>query len=145
MPGCTSSTSRSRAWRATDSSRCSRRRSSGWAWTPTATSRSSTSCGTAVSRRGRSGTTDPVSGAALGDELHALAAELYPICRSLTGDGVRETLRRIGARIPLEVREVPSGTEAFDWTVPREWNLRAAWIADAAGRRVVDLRDSNLH
>lgn len=77
--------------------------------------------------------------------MHALAAELYPIRRSLTGDGVRATLERIGREIPLSVREVPSGTPAFDWTVPREWNLRAAWIEGPTGERVVDAADSSLH
>jgi len=80
-----------------------------------------------------------------GTELHAFVAELYPICRSITGNGVRETLKRIQQRIPLTVQEVPSGTEVFDWTVPREWNIRDAWIKDRTGRRVVDFKQSNLH
>ena len=71
--------------------------------------------------------------------------ELFPLCRSLTGDGVRRTLEAIGRRVPLAVTEVPSGTEVYDWTVPPEWNVREAWIADGAGRRVVDLADSSLH
>ncbi len=81
----------------------------------------------------------------IGEEIHRFMAELYPICRSLTGDGVRETLRRIHTHIPLTVHEVPSGTPALDWTVPREWAIRDAWIQDAAGRRVIDFRRSNLH
>jgi len=81
----------------------------------------------------------------IGEELHSLVRELYPICRSITGDGVRETLRRIGERIPLEVREVPTGTEVLDWTVPREWNIREAWIRGPDGRTVVDFDDHNLH
>ena len=85
---------------------------------------------------------DSVAGAALGKELLALVADLYPICRSITGDGVRETLRRIGERVPLEVHEVPTGTQAFDWTVPREWNIRDAYVKDARGRRVVDFQAS---
>ena len=85
------------------------------------------------------------AGAALGKELHALVADLYPICRSITGDGVRETLRRIGELVPLEVHEVPTGTQAFDWTVPREWNIRDAYVKDARGVRVVDFQASNLH
>jgi len=80
-----------------------------------------------------------------GAELHALAAALYPICRSITGDGVRATLGAIGERIPLEVREVPTGTAVLDWTVPREWNVRDDYVADAAGRRVIDFRSHNLH
>jgi len=77
--------------------------------------------------------------------MHEFIAELYPICRSITGDGLRETLKRIGKRIPLEINEVPSGTQVFDWTVPREWNIRDAYIKDQHGRRVVDFMRSNLH
>jgi aminopeptidase-like protein len=82
---------------------------------------------------------------ATGDEMLALVRRLYPICRSITGDGVRETLRIVGEQVPLALREVPSGTQVFDWTVPPEWNVSDAWIADASGRRVVDFRASNLH
>ena len=74
-----------------------------------------------------------------------LIEELYPICRSITGDGVRATLKRIGAEIALRVEEVPSGTEVFDWTVPREWNIRDAYVKDLAGERVIDFQRSNLH
>lgn len=77
--------------------------------------------------------------------MHALASRLYPICRSITGDGVRETLAILSERIPLEVVEVPSGREVFDWEVPKEWNPRQAWIADSSGRRIVDAADHNLH
>src|SRR5687767_14969301 len=62
----------------------------------------------------------------IGDQIYALAAEIFPICRSITGNGVRETLRRLGRRIGIEVQEVPTGQQAFDWTVPREWNIREA-------------------
>src|SRR3954464_9226357 len=81
----------------------------------------------------------------LGDEMHALAAELYPICRSITGAGVGRTLARIGELIPLEVHEVPTGTQVLDWTVPLEWNINEAFIGGPDGRRVVDFADSNLH
>jgi aminopeptidase-like protein len=81
----------------------------------------------------------------LGNELHDFVSELYPICRSITGNGARETLRRIGERIPLEVHEVPTGTQVFDWTIPPEWNIRDAYVADAHGNRVVDFRACNLH
>lgn len=81
----------------------------------------------------------------LGKELHAFVVKLYPICRSITGDGLRRTLRMIQDRIPLEVAEVPTGTSVFDWTVPREWNIRDAYIKDAHGKRVVDFQESNLH
>ena len=74
-----------------------------------------------------------------------LVAALYPICRSITGDGVRETLRLVQRLIPLETHEVPTGTAVLDWTVPREWNVRDAFIATPDGRRVVDFRASSLH
>jgi aminopeptidase-like protein len=77
--------------------------------------------------------------------MHRLIAEAFPICRSITGDGVRRTLAMIRERIPLEIHEVPSGTQVLDWTVPREWNIRDAWIKDPEGRKVVDFQDSNLH
>jgi len=83
--------------------------------------------------------------ASTGADLHRFIAELYPICRSITGDGVRETLSRIGEIIPLEVHEVPSGTSVLDWTVPPEWNIRGAWVRDADGETVVDFDESNLH
>jgi aminopeptidase-like protein len=86
----------------------------------------------------------PSTAANVGAELYSLIAELYPICRSITG-GVRETLRRIRERIPLDIGEVPFGTRVFDWTVPREWNIRDAWIKNVKGGRVVDFRISNLH
>jgi aminopeptidase-like protein len=82
---------------------------------------------------------------AAGDEIHRFARELFPICRSITGDGIRETLRLIGQRIPLEISEVPTETTVFDWTVPQEWNIRDAYIKDASGQRVVDFQDHNLH
>jgi aminopeptidase-like protein len=82
---------------------------------------------------------------ATGREMHALVAELYPLCRSITGDGVRSTLRRLAQDIPLAVREVPSGTQVFDWTVPEEWNIREAWIKDPHGRVVVSFANHNLH
>ena len=82
---------------------------------------------------------------ALGQELAAWVAELYPICRSITGDGVRETLRRLQGLTPVTLHEVPSGTEVFDWTIPREWNIRDAYIKNSRGDRVVDFQQSNLH
>jgi aminopeptidase-like protein len=83
---------------------------------------------------------------ASGEELHHLATSLYPICRSLTGDGVRESLRIIQRVIPsMTIHEVPSGTTAFDWTVPDEWNIRAAYVEDSSGQRIIDFADHNLH
>lgn len=81
----------------------------------------------------------------IGGEIYRLAGEIYPICRSITGDGVRETLGVLGRHVPLEVREVPTGTQVFDWTVPREWNIADAYVKDACGRRVIDFKASNLH
>jgi aminopeptidase-like protein len=81
----------------------------------------------------------------VGRRLHDLVADLYPICRSITGDGVRATLRRLGELVPMRVHEVPTGTPVLDWTVPREWNVREAYLADARGERVVDLAHSTLH
>jgi aminopeptidase-like protein len=74
-----------------------------------------------------------------------LIEALYPICRSITGDGLRQSLGLIAEEIPLRLTEVPSGTQVFDWTVPREWNVRDAYIATLDGRRVVDFAVSNLH
>jgi len=83
--------------------------------------------------------------AARGQQLYDFASRLYPICRSITGNGVRETLRLVGQRIPLAVHEVPSGTRVFDWEVPAEWNIDGATLTDPHGERVVDFRAHNLH
>ena len=82
---------------------------------------------------------------AVGDAMHGLMAELYPICRSITGDGVRATLRRLQQEIPLTLHEVPTGTQVFDWTVPKEWNVRDAFVKNAQGEKVIDFQRSNLH
>jgi aminopeptidase-like protein len=84
---------------------------------------------------------DPDTGAA----MVALMEDLFPICRSITGDGLRESLRMVGKVVPLDITEVPSGTPVLDWVVPPEWNIRAGWLADPSGRRVADLERSNLH
>src|SRR5262249_12320058 len=73
-----------------------------------------------------------------------LICELFPLCRSITGDGLRQSLFRLGETIPLETHEVASGTQVLDWTIPKEWNVQDAYIKDAEGRRVVDFRVNNL-
>ena len=73
----------------------------------------------------------------IGSELHERIRDLYPICRSITGDGVRQTLRRLGEEIDLQVREVPTGTPVFDWTIPKEWNVREAYIKNSSGATIV--------
>jgi aminopeptidase-like protein len=80
-----------------------------------------------------------------GEGMWKLMAELYPVCRSITGEGFRSTLATLAGHVDLEVHEVPSGTQAFDWTVPREWNVTDAYVEDPSGRRVIDFRASNLH
>jgi aminopeptidase-like protein len=88
---------------------------------------------------------DQESLSSIGAGLHSFARELFPICRSITGDGVRQTLAKIGERIPLTISEVPTGTGVFDWSVPREWNIRDAYIRTLQGDRVVDFQRNNLH
>ncbi|WP_228011025.1 DUF4910 domain-containing protein [Nonomuraea phyllanthi] len=83
----------------------------------------------------------PMNGAGMQD----LVRRLYPLCRSITGEGLRRTLQIIDESIPLRITQVPTGTKVLDWTIPREWNIRDAYIKDAAGDRVVDFQDSNLH
>jgi aminopeptidase-like protein len=80
-----------------------------------------------------------------GTEMHALVAELYPICRSITGDGFRETLDLLERVVPLQRSEVPTGTAVLDWTVPREWNVREAWLRGPDGRTIADVRAHTLH
>ena len=81
-----------------------------------------------------------------GEWMHALARRLWPIHRSITGDGVRETLRILQEQLPdLTIHEVPSGTQAFDWTIPQEWVIRAARLISPDGETIVDLKNSNLH
>jgi aminopeptidase-like protein len=81
----------------------------------------------------------------IGEILFDLIEELYPIARSLTGQGNRKTLATLRQHIPLEIHEVPTGTEVFDWTIPKEWNIQDAYIKDSNGNFVVNLQDSNLH
>lgn len=88
---------------------------------------------------------DKDDSAKVGRNLHSFAAELYPICRSITGNGIRQTLALLGNQIPLQTVEVPTGTPVFDWTVPKEWNIRDAYISELNGKRILDFRDCNLH
>lgn len=87
----------------------------------------------------------PGAPADAGEALHAFVRELYPICRSITGEGTRRTLDAIARHVPLERLEVPTGTRVFDWEVPREWNIREAWIRGPSGRTIVDFRQHTLH
>lgn len=78
--------------------------------------------------------------------MYDLMRRLWPICRSITGDGVRQTLAILRERLPeIVVHEIPTGTRCFDWVVPKEWSIRGASIVGPDGRKVVDFADSNLH
>ena len=88
---------------------------------------------------------DPETRRAGAQQVWSMMERLHPICRSITGEGARRTLAIVGEHIPLDICEVPSGTPVFDWEVPREWNVREAWINGPDGKRVVDLRDHTLH
>jgi len=81
----------------------------------------------------------------VGESMYKLVGDLYPICRSITGNGVRETLRKVGEHIPLELHEVPTGTRVFDWTVPKEWNIRDAYVKNSDGIKIIDFKKSTLH
>jgi len=80
-----------------------------------------------------------------GKDMYALVKELYPICRSITGNGFRASLKEIANHIPIQTREVPTGTQVFDWTVPREWNIKDAYVKNSRGERVIDFKKLNLH
>ena len=81
-----------------------------------------------------------------GQVLHRFAKSLWGFNRSITGDGVRKTLKEIKAIIPnLEIHEVPSGTKVFDWTVPKEWHVKEAYIIDPDGEKICDFKENNLH
>jgi aminopeptidase-like protein len=81
----------------------------------------------------------------VGQEMYELIAELYPLCRSITGDGLRKTLNILKRHIPLDIHEVPTGTPVFDWTVPKEWNIRDAYVKNSKGEKIIDFNRSNLH
>lgn len=80
-----------------------------------------------------------------GNKMYDLMEKLFPICRSITGDGVRDTLNIIKDIIPIEIKEIPSGTKVFDWEVPYEWNIKDAWIKNSKGKKIIDFKDNNLH
>ena len=81
-----------------------------------------------------------------GEELLGFAKDLWPINRSLTGAGVRQTFDRIKEHLPaLKVHEIPSGTKAFDWEVPKEWRIQDAWIKTPQGNKICDFQQHNLH
>jgi len=82
----------------------------------------------------------------LGEEMHELCQELFPICRSITGDGFRLSLAILQKHVPsMKIIEVPTGTKCFDWEVPKEWNIRDAYIIDPSGNKICDFKQSNLH
>ena len=90
--------------------------------------------------------TDWDDSAAIGQAIHAFARRLWPLPRSISGDGLRQTLAAIAGLNPgLRLVEVPSGRQVLDWIVPDEWSIRAGWIEDPQGRRIVDFADNNLH
>lgn len=81
----------------------------------------------------------------IGEEMYDLMVELYPICRSITGDGVRKTDKIISKHIPLVIHEVKTGTKVFDWIIPKEWNIKDAYIINPKGEKILDFKKSNLH
>jgi aminopeptidase-like protein len=78
----------------------------------------------------------------VGNEIYELIKELFPICRSITGNGVWETLKIISEYIPLEIHEVPSRTKVFNWTLPKEWNIRDAYVIDPTGKKIIDFKNT---
>jgi len=83
--------------------------------------------------------------ARIGNQIYSLISELYPICRSITGTGLRRSLEIIKRQIPLTVHEIPTGTRVFDWTVPKEWNIKDAYLKNSKGERIIDFQKNNLH
>ena len=81
----------------------------------------------------------------IGEKMHELMVELFPICRSITGNGLRKTLKILKNHIPLEIFEVPTKTKVFGWEIPREWNINDAYIKNSKGEKIVDFKKSNLH
>jgi len=81
----------------------------------------------------------------IGSEMYSLIEKLFPICTSITGNGVRKSLSIIKEIIPIDIFEIPTGTKVFDWQIPKEWNIKDAWIKDPSGNKIVDFKKSNLH
>ena len=82
----------------------------------------------------------------IGQDMYDLCGRMFPICRSITGDGVRETLRLMREVQPaITLYEVPTGTPVFDWTVPKEWRIRDAWVKNSRGEKIIDFKEHNLH
>ncbi|MBI1984582.1 MAG: DUF4910 domain-containing protein [Candidatus Wildermuthbacteria bacterium] len=82
---------------------------------------------------------------AAGKKIYELLCKLYPICRSITGNGTRQTLAEIKAIIPIETHEVPTGTKVFDWAIPKEWNIKDGYVKNSKGEKILDFQKSNLH
>ena len=85
------------------------------------------------------------SNSEIGNQMFDTMSELFPICRSITGNGVRETLSILKKIINLDIIEIPTGTKVFDWTIPKEWNIEDAFIKDSNGEKIIDFKKSNLH
>jgi len=82
----------------------------------------------------------------LGHEMHGLCSELFPICRSITGNGLRQSLEILKKHIPeLVLHEIPTGTKCFDWEIPKEWNINDGYIITPSGKKICDFKKSNLH
>lgn len=86
-----------------------------------------------------------INGNEVGREMYHLMSDLFPICRSITGNGVRETLNIMKKHIPLTVHEIPSGTQVFDWIVPKEWNIKDAYVKNSRGEKIINFKENNLH
>ena len=81
----------------------------------------------------------------IGQKLYEFTEKMYPVCRSITGQGVRDTLEMIREKVPIEIHQVPTGSRVYDWQVPREWNIKDAYIKNSKGEKIIDYKDNNLH